>query len=344
MVDPLFALIIAVLIIAGIAFAFWPGSGIIAQMQSVRKNKKKIMIEDALKYLYDCEYKNLYCSLNSLAGNLSISADDSAALITRLENMGLVTTANGEVHLTTQGRSYALRVIRVHRLWEKYLADETTTPEVEWHPSAEEKEHTMTLEQADVLAAQLGNPVFDPHGDPIPSSSGDLPNHKGILLSNLKNGEFAHITHIEDEPYAIYAQLVAQGLHPGMQVHMIESTKERIKFEADGEECILAPIVAANVTITLIEHIQEIKSDFKSLSSLKIGEEGIVIGISKAIRGQQRRRLLDFGVVPGTIIKPNLKGTTGDPTAYSIRGASVALRKQQADMIFIKSKEENDDE
>lgn len=340
MIDPLLALIIATLLIAVVAFAFWPGKGIVAQMQSIRKYNKKRIIEDALKYLYDCEYKNLQCNLNSLAGNLSISADDSAALITRLENMGLITLSNGEVQLSAQGRSYALRVIRVHRLWEKYLADETTTPEVEWHPSAEEKEHTMTLEEANALAAQLGNPVFDPHGDPIPSSSGDLPTHKGILLSNLQNGEFAHIIHIEDEPKAVYAQLVAQRLHPGMQIHMIESTTDRIKFEADGEECILAPIVAVNVTVNPIEHVQEIKNEFKSLSSLKVGEEGIVIGISKAMRGQQRRRLLDFGVVPGTKIKPSLKGTTGDPTAYSIKGATVALRKQQADMIYIKDVEE----
>ncbi|MCK7525530.1 MAG: hypothetical protein MZV64_51945 [Ignavibacteriales bacterium] len=54
------------------------------------------------------------------------------------------------------------------------------------------------------LAAQIGNPVFDPHGDPIPSASGDLPDKKGKALSEMKVGEFANIIHIEDEPDAIY--------------------------------------------------------------------------------------------------------------------------------------------
>lgn len=340
MIDPLLALIVSVLVITILVLFFLPGKGMFSQIQSARRNNKRILIEDALKYLYDCEYKNVLCNLNSLAGNLFITPDESAQLITRLEKMGLVSFVNNEIKLTSEGRSYALRVIRVHRLWERYLADETTTPEVEWHSSAEEKEHNLTAEQVQVLAAQLGNPVFDPHGDPIPSEEGELPGHQGILLSDIKAGEFVRIIHIEDEPPAVYAQLVAQGLHPGMQIHLIESSKDRIKFEADGEECILAPVVAANITVIPIEQQHEIKNEFKTLSSLKVGEEGIIIGISKAIRGQQRRRLLDFGVVPGTKIKPSLKGTTGDPTAYSIKGTTVALRKQQADLIYVKENEE----
>lgn len=340
MIDPLLALITSVLVITVLVLFFLPSKGMFSQIQNARRNNKRILVEDALKYLYDCEYKNVICNLNSLAGNLSITADESASLITRLEKMGLVSFINSEIQLTSEGRSYALRVIRVHRLWERYLADETTTPEVEWHSAAEEIEHNLTTEQVEALAAQLGNPVFDPHGDPIPSSDGKLPGHKGIILSDVKAGEFVRIIHIEDEPQAVYAQLAAQGLHPGMQIHLIESTKDRIKFEADGEECVLAPIVAANITVVPIEQKHEIKNEFKTLSSLKVGEEGIIIGISKAIRGQQRRRLLDFGVVPGTKVKPSLKGTTGDPTAYSIKGTTVALRKQQADLIYIKENEE----
>ena len=89
--------------------------------------------------------------------------------------MGLVSTSEENLKLTNNGKSYALRVIRVHRLWEKYLADETSVEELEWHASAEEIEHLLTPEEADELAAQIGNPVFDPHGDPIPTSDGKFP-------------------------------------------------------------------------------------------------------------------------------------------------------------------------
>jgi DtxR family Mn-dependent transcriptional regulator len=223
----------------------------------------------------------------------------------------------------------------VHRLWEKYLADETSIKENEWHQKAEEIEHNLTPEQADQLAAQIGNPVFDPHGDPIPSSSGALPIKKGKPLTEMKSGEFGNIIHIEDEPFAIYSQILAEGLYPGMQIRMIESSDKRIKFIANGEECILSPLIAKNITVGVLQLEKIVEGKFKTLSSLKIGEEGTILGISKALRGQQRRRLMDLGIVPGTKIEAKLESLTGDPVAYRVRGTSVALRKQQTDKIYL---------
>jgi DtxR family Mn-dependent transcriptional regulator len=336
MIDPLNALLIGLLVLAVISLTFWPRIGLGARWKRWTQDTERVQIENALKHIYDCEYKNISCTIHSIAGNLSIKSDRAAKLVSRLETIGLL-TSNGEVlQLTPQGRSYALRVIRVHRLWERYLADETGLKEMDWHEVAEEKEHSLTPEQADKLAAQIGNPIFDPHGDPIPNSEGQLPELDSQPLTSLKSGELGVIVHIEDEPKSIYSQLVAQGLHAGMQVKMIESNNERIKFIADLEECVLAPLFAANIAIKPIQPELEIKSPFRTLSSLKIGEEGIVIGISKACRGQQRRRLMDFGVVPGTKIIAELRSASGDPVAYQIRGAKVALRKPQADLIYIK--------
>ena len=336
MIDPLSALLIGLLMLIVISFIFWPRIGITARWKRWVQDNERAEIEDALKHIYDCEYKNISCTINSIAGNLSINSDRATRLVSRLESFGLL-TLNGELlQLTSQGRSYALRVIRTHRLWERYLADETGLKEMDWHEVAEEKEHSLTPEQADKLAAQIGNPIFDPHGDPIPNSEGQIPQLESQPLTSLKSGELGLIVHIEDEPKSIYSQLVAQGLHAGMQVKMIESNNERIKFIADLEECVLAPLFAANIAIKPIQPELEIKSPFRTLSSLKIGEEGVVIGISKACRGQQRRRLLDFGVVPGTKIIAELKSASGDPVAYQIRGAKIALRKPQADLIYIK--------
>ncbi len=173
----------------------------------------------------------------------------------------------------------------------------TGLKEMDWHEVCKRKKQFFA-EQADELDAQIGNPIFDPHGDSDPNSEGQLP-ELDITITNLKVDELAYCS-IEDEPKSIYSQLVAQGLHAGMQVKMIESNNERIKFIADLEECVLAPLFAANIAVKPIQPELEIKSPFRTLSSLKIGEEGIVIGISKACRGQQRRRLMDFGVVPGT--------------------------------------------
>ncbi len=339
MVDPLTSLIVGFIIILFLTWVYLPRKGLLARWKRSKKNTHRVLIEDSLKHLYNCEYNGINCTLNSVAGNLSISADESAKVVKKLEELELITSHERGISLTPEGRAYALRIIRTHRLWEKYLADETSVGEEDWHIAAEEIEHYITPAQADALAAQIGNPVFDPHGDPIPSAKGDLPVKKGNALNTLKMGKFARIIHIEDEPHAIYSQLVAAGLYPGMQVRMIESSKDRIKFLANGEEVVLAPLFAKNVTIVPIKNETTVKGKFKSLSSLSVGEKGTVLGISKRCRGQQRRRLMDLGIVPGTEIEAEMKSIGGDPVAYRIRGASIALRKNQADKIYLINEE-----
>jgi DtxR family transcriptional regulator, Mn-dependent transcriptional regulator len=336
MIEPLKALIIFGLVVMVISIIFFPKYGLYSRWNRNRRGMKRVLIEDALKHIFDCEYKNIFCTTESIAGSLLISTDEAAELLTRLSTMGLLVTNDNGVKLTPDGRSYALRIIRVHRLWERYLADETSVPPTEWHSSAELAEHKLTPAEAETLAAQIGNPHFDPHGDPIPTPSGEIPPKKGHSLLSLNSGEFADITHIEDEPEAVYAQLVAQGLYVGMQVMMIERSNERVRFAADGEEIVLAPLLTNNLTVAPItEEEHRITSPLESLASLMIGEEAKVLSISKAMRGQQRRRLMDLGVVPGTTIRAEMKSASGDPTAYNIRGALVALRQQHANMIFI---------
>lgn len=333
--DPLLTLLIGSGIILLAVISFFPRKGLFARIKHTKTLSKKVLIEDALKHLYHCEYGGIGCSIDSVAGKLSIPEDDAAELVAKLEEMGMISSQQNNLRLSSEGRSYALRIIRVHRLWEKYLADETSVDELEWHHSAEEFEHKLSPSDADELAAQIGNPVFDPHGDPIPSNKGDLPEKKGKPLTELKFGEFASIIHIEDEPDAIYQQLVAEGLYPGMQVRMLEESRERVRFTANGEECVLAPLFAKNITVAPIILEKPIEGKFRNLSSLKIGEKGIVLGISKALRGQQRRRLMDLGVVPGTEITAELQSAVGDPMVYSIKGASIALRKKQTDLIYL---------
>lgn len=336
MIEPGKALLLFGIFVTVIALFFLPKYGLFSQWKRAPRKMKRVLIEDALKHIYNCEYKNIVCTTESIAGTLLISTDESAALLTRLSSMGLLITNDIGVKLTAEGNLYALRVIRVHRLWERYLADETSVPATEWHSSAELAEHKLTPAQTEALAAQIGNPYFDPHGDPIPTPSGEMPPKKGRSLLSLNGGEFGIITHIEDEPEAVYGQLVAQGLYVGMQVMMIERSIKRVRFAADGEEIVLAPLLTNNLTVgPITEEDHRITSPLEALSSLNIGEEAKVLSISKALRGQQRRRLMDLGVVPGTIIRAEMKSASGDPTAYNIRGALVALRQQHANMIFI---------
>ena len=245
--------------------------------------------------------------------------------------------AEGEIlNLTNEGRDYALRIIRVHRLWEKYLAEKTGFDKQEWHDRAEDMEHKLSHEETNVLATQLGQPMYDPHGDPIPTHQGRVPEVKGDLLSSLKVNTVGRITHIEDEPDVIYKQILAEKIHIGSHIRVVESNTQRIVFYSEGEEFILAPVVASSITVEVFEKEEIEEKDLVRLSSLQEGESAKVLGISKECRGDARRRLLDLGFVKGTPIQIELVSPLKNPKAYLVKGTSIALRDNQASNILIK--------
>ncbi len=334
--NPLYALIIGIIFLLLIISLFKPNSGLVSKLLKIKRDTHKELLEDILKYLYNSEINNSDITTKKLSDELNLSIDQTEKLINQIVNMKLVNKLNDNLVLTTEGKTYALRIIRVHRLWEKYLAENTSVNETEWHNIAERKEHELDKEETNQLAAKLGNPLLDPHGDPIPSELGDLPGSNGISLDELNDGEFGRIIHIEDEPKESFAQLIAMGLYPGMQIRILEKSDDKISIAADGDECKLAYQLAKNITVIPLSEKEIIYDSFISLSSIKEGETAEVISLSKALRGQQRRRLLDLGIVPGSKITAQLKSLNGDPTAYEIRGATIALRKKQSDHIFIK--------
>ena len=319
----------------------WPKRGGLALLLRIKTNNQRVLLEDALKFMFDCEYRTNTCDMNSIAGNLNISVDKASRLIERLLTLGLIGMGDQTISLTDTGKSYALRVIRIHRIWEKYLADETGVAQADWHNEADRLEHDVSIEDTEKLAAQMGHPVFDPHGDPIPTIDGALPKAKGKPMSCMKEGETGRIIHIEDEPRSIYEQLVVQGLYLGMQVYVTDVADNRITFAADGDEYNLTPLFAAHITAETESGKVPAAKKYELLSSLAIGEKAEVAGISPNCRGPQRRRLMDLGIVPGSLISAEMKSASGDPVGYRVMGTTIGIRKQQADLIFINRKNEH---
>jgi len=326
----LFLILLALLVL-------WPKIGLFMRYKKSAMNTKKILMEDALKHLYDYEYHKLIATLNSIAGNLGISADKSSKIVENLKKANLVTLNNQSISLTSGGKSYALRVIRVHRLWENYLAEETGVQEIDWHDEAEKVEHHLSQEEADLLSAKMGNPKFDPHGDPIPATDGTVFTNKGELLNTIKAGNVAKIIHVEDEPKAIYTKLIEQGFYPGKEILILHKSDDKIIVAADGDERVLTPLIASKVSVEILPDKDFINEKIKTLIDLKPGEEAEVIYVSPTCRGQQRRRLLDFGIVPGTNISIHMNSPMRDPVAYLVKDTIVALRKNQARKVLIKS-------
>jgi len=313
-----------------------PRRGLLWRWLRTRRATERVRIEDALKHLYDREYARAPATLDSLARVLVIGRDEATRLAARLEALGLLVSEQDQLRLTSEGCSYALRVIRIHRLLESYLAERTGISESEWHLRADQLEHRVTAAEAERLSAELGNPSYDPHGDPIPTANGAMPARRGVPLPALKTGAIARIIHVEDEPDEVYAQLVAARLSPGVVIRVLESEPARMRIEAELQEHVLPPVVGANLTVEPIGDVVERVLPDRRLSSLAVGQQATVVDISAACRGAERRRLLDLGVVPGTIIRAELVSTAGDPIAYRIRGAMIALRNAQADLIHVK--------
>jgi DtxR family Mn-dependent transcriptional regulator len=342
MIDSHISLLVAILLIIIALVLFWPERGLIHRWRQARKMTERILMEDILKHIHNCEMAGHHSTVQSVAGALQIHPNLASDLLKKMEAIDLVRFERGSPHLTESGRRSALHILRAHRLWERYLADETGFAESEWHPRADRYEHQLSPEDADALSAQLGHPTHDPHGDPIPTAEGELAEGKGIHLTEVETDVLVRIIHIEDEPGAIYAQLVAEGLHPGMFVRIVEKNSQRFRFWADGKEHVLAPIVADNITVLPVPEDQAPLYPFgEPLSSLKPGETGKVLSISPACRGHERQRLMDLGVLPGTMIKAEFSSSVGDPMAYRIRDALIALREEQANLIWISPVEED---
>lgn len=338
MIHPGISLIIGLIIIFVFYWFLCPKKGGLALISKFTQNNKRALLEDALKFLFNCEYTKTISDINSLAGHLNITLDRVSRLVNRLTELELVQINNLTLTLTDTGRSYALRIVRIHRIWEHYLADHTSISPSDWHNEACRLEHLVTEEETEKLSAQMGNPVFDPHGDPIPTAEGELPKPKGVPLNTLKEGEMGRIIHLEDEPRSIYEQLVVLGLYLGMPVYITDVTDKKITFIAEDEECVLTPLFAGNITVEKTADESSKQSKYDLLSSLKIGEQAEVMGISPNCRGQQRRRLMDLGIVPGSNVSAIMKSASGDPVGYRVMGTTIGIRKQHADQVFINRK------
>ena len=225
---------------------------------------------------------------------------------------------------------------------ERYLADRTGVPPVEWHDEAERMEHSISVEQADRLESRLGHPSWDPHGDPIPTSAGEIPPVPGIGLLAAERGRTVEIVHLEDEPREIYDALLDDGLVLGGRLEVLSRTDRGICVRAGGREWTLDPVAARNISVRQLPVGDRADSERTTLLDAQRGETVQVVEISRACQGTQRRRLLDLGVVRGTEITPELVSAAGDPVAYRIRGALIALREKQASWITVERLEDHD--
>jgi DtxR family Mn-dependent transcriptional regulator len=195
----------------------------------------------------------------------------------------------------------------------------------EVHKSAERAEHKFTSKQIDELDAYLGHPRQDPHGDPIPTASGEISSLDARPLTEWPDNTPAQIAHVEDEPVAVFRTITDLGLRPGSVIEIRRRSPDQFTITDGERDHTLAPLVAGNIQVSLAR-----------LSDLVPGEAGEVALLDQELRGFTRRRLLDLGLTAGSRVTAHLTNAFGDPLAYRVRGTTIALRKEQASKIWVR--------
>jgi DtxR family Mn-dependent transcriptional regulator len=161
-------------------------------------------------------------STSALAERLGVSPASASAMVKRLEGMGLATREPYHgVKLTRTGERVALEVVRHHRLLELYLSEALGMSWDRVHEEAEVLEHAISPELSELIAAKLGNPTRDPHGDPIPTVDGEIDEQPTRALADLEVGDCGLFVRVSDADPDMLRYLADRGIAPGDRFEVI---------------------------------------------------------------------------------------------------------------------------
>ncbi|WP_028649633.1 metal-dependent transcriptional regulator [Nocardiopsis sp. CNT312] len=180
--------------------------------------------EDYVKVIYDLQERGTGpVTISGMAERLSVANSSVSSMLRKLTDLGLVEHRRyGTVSLTEAGTKAALSVLRRHRLLETYLVAELGYSWDEVHDEAEILEHVVSDKFVDRIAAHLGDPDVDPHGDPIPSAEGDIAERASVLLSDAVEGTSGVVVRVNDNDPELLRYLADIGIGIGMTVTVVE--------------------------------------------------------------------------------------------------------------------------
>ena len=191
---------------------------------STRDPERSAAVEDYAKAIYALETRSGGAvSTTALADRLDVSPASASGMVRKLDELGLVTHVPYRgVQLTPKGARVALEVLRHHRLLELYLAEQLGVPWDRVHDEAEVLEHVLSEELEELIAAKLGHPTHDPHGDPIPTADLELDESPSERLSDLEPGAAGRLTRVSDSDPAMLRYLDERGIRPGDRFEVVD--------------------------------------------------------------------------------------------------------------------------
>ena len=302
------------------------------------QKRQKELQEDFIKQLYNLGGSISFADALKQKKLLNVTQDELEKAIGAIVLTKEI-TANEQLKLTEKGEQHALKLIRAHRIYEQYLAEHSGYAPTEWHQRANRMEHVISDEEQSRIASLLGNPLFDPHGDPIPTQSlAMMPNDTCELP--LKEHTWWRITHVEDDNNKLFKQIADLGLTKDSMIYITEINSTSFSFRYEGEQMCL-PLVALEamnrVEVTKEEAESMPETRAQRLTTIEANEQATIVGLSPSCRGALRRRLMDLGFVKGSRIAIDMESPMKNPVAYVVRGTAIALRHDQAQYILIQN-------
>ena len=208
--------------------------------------------EEYLEAIYRLQERKGIAKTTEIARKLNVALGSVTNTIECLKRKGLVEHQPYKgVRLTEKGMKEALKVIRKHRLAERLLVDAL---KMEWskvHEAACSLEHAITEEMLPYIERALGYPKRCPHGNPIPSSKGEIIEEKCRPLNSLKAGKIVKIIKITEESSEILQILESYGIKPGKKMHLLEKDLGRgfVKVRVNKECFMLNSRLAAAIWV-----------------------------------------------------------------------------------------------
>jgi DtxR family Mn-dependent transcriptional regulator len=180
-------------------------------------------VENYAKAIYALQQRAGHATTTGLAERLGVTAASASGMVKKLDGLGLVRHVPYKgIELTGDGEQVALEVLRHHRLLETYLAEDLGVPWDRVHQEAEVLEHVLSEELEDAIAAKLGDPTHDPHGDPIPTRDGQVEQRETRSLEALEPGDCGVFVRISDSDPAMLRYLSERGIAPGAALEVVD--------------------------------------------------------------------------------------------------------------------------
>jgi DtxR family transcriptional regulator, Mn-dependent transcriptional regulator len=190
---------------------------------------------------------------SAVAQRLGVTPASASGMLKRLADEGLIDYEPYHgARLTDRGERLALEVIRHHRLLELFLAEVLDMPWDRVHQEAEVLEHHISEELEELIAAKLGEPALDPHGDPIPNRELAIRDDDSVALTKLEAGQTGVFARVSDRDAAMLRYLAERGIHPGtrLTVGKREPFGGPLMVEIAGERHPLGAELAERMRVT----------------------------------------------------------------------------------------------